>query len=169
VVDRRLKVHRNHVQWKMLDSVPRIYATLDSKKEDYYAYIIGMDGNFCDQVVSILIDLGSNYNYVNPDLVYKCGFTEEVHVESMLVQLAIGTKKRFHHWIRACTFELNAMPTLAHLNVLSLDHIVCFWVWTGCIFTGLRWIVMTKLLNAWMKMENREPYGVRRRKHQLGW
>ena len=85
MVDLRLTVHRNHVRWKMLDSVPRIYATLDFKKEDYYAYIIEMDGNICDQVVSILIDLGSNYNYVNPDLVHKCGLTKEVHAESWLV------------------------------------------------------------------------------------
>ena len=121
------------------------------------------------KVVSILFDLGSSYNYVNPDLVYKCGLTKEVHVESRLVQLATGTKKRFHHWIRACAFELNGMPTLTHLNVLSLDHIVCFWVWTSCIFTGLRWIVMTKLLNAWMTMENIESCRVRIKLHQLEW
>jgi len=34
-----------------------------------------------------------------------------VHVEYWLVQLAIGTMKRVHHWVRACAFELNDMPT----------------------------------------------------------
>jgi len=34
--------------------------------------------------------------------------------------LAIGTKKRFHHWVRACAFELNGMLTTTHLNVLPL-------------------------------------------------
>ena len=29
-------------------------------------------------------------------------------------------KKRVHHWVRDCAFELNGMPTLAHLNVLPL-------------------------------------------------
>jgi len=36
------------------------------------------------------------------------------------VKLAIGTKKRVHHWVRACAFDLNGMPTEAHLNVLPL-------------------------------------------------
>ena len=41
-----------------------------------------MDGKIFDQVVSILIDPGSNYNYVNPDLVDKCGLNKEVHAKS---------------------------------------------------------------------------------------
>jgi len=44
-----------------------------------------MDGKLCDQVVSILIDTGSNYSYISPDLVDKCGSNKEVHAESWLV------------------------------------------------------------------------------------
>jgi len=36
------------------------------------------------------------------------------------VQLATNTKKRVYHWVRACAFELNDMPTSEHLNVLPL-------------------------------------------------
>lgn len=79
-----------------------------------------MDGNICDQIVSILIDPGSNYSYINPDLVDKCGLSKYVHAESWLVMLAMGTKKIVHHWVRACEFELNGMPTSTHLNVLPL-------------------------------------------------
>ena len=87
---------------------------------DHRASIIEMEGKLYDQVVSILIDPGYNYSYVNLDLVDKCGLNKEVHVESWLVQLAIGTKKRVHHWVRACSFELNSMPKKTHLNVLPL-------------------------------------------------
>jgi len=52
-----------------------------------------MEGKICDQRVSILIDPKSSYRYINPDLMDKCGLRKEVHVESWLVQLAIGTKK----------------------------------------------------------------------------
>jgi len=90
-----------------------------------------MEGKLCGQVVSILIDLGSNYSYVNPDLVDKCGLRKQVHGESWLVQLDTSTKKRFHHSVRCCSFELNDMPTIAHW-----DHTVCFWAWIGCTFTG---------------------------------
>jgi len=44
-----------------------------------------MDGKLCDQFVSILIDPGSNYNYVSSDLVDKCVLNKEVQVEFWLV------------------------------------------------------------------------------------
>ena len=37
------------------------------------------------------------------------------------MQLAIGAKKLVHHWLRTCAFDLNGMPTIAHLNVLPLE------------------------------------------------
>ena len=40
--------------------------------------------------------------------------------ESWLVQLVFSTKKRVHHWVRACAFELNSMPTTTHFNVFPL-------------------------------------------------
>jgi len=54
-------------------SIPRIYAAMDNMQAYHQTSIIEMDGKLCDQVVSILIDLGSNYSYINPDLVVKCG------------------------------------------------------------------------------------------------
>jgi len=56
-----------------------------------------MDGKLCDQVVSILIDHGSNNSYGNLELVDKCSLNKEVHEESWLVQLATCTKKIVHH------------------------------------------------------------------------
>ena len=57
-------------------SVPRIYAALENKQVGHQAFIIEMDGKICDQVISILIDPGSIYSYVNPDLVDKCGLNK---------------------------------------------------------------------------------------------
>lgn len=50
----------------------------------------------------------------------KCGLSKEFHAKYSLVQFPIGTKKRFHHWERACAFDLNGMPTTTQLNVLPL-------------------------------------------------
>ena len=41
-----------------------------------------MDGKLCDQVVSILIDPRSNYSYINPDLVDKCGLRKGIPAEA---------------------------------------------------------------------------------------
>jgi len=40
-----------------------------------------MDGKICDQVISILIDPGSNYSYVSAALVDKCGLSKELHAK----------------------------------------------------------------------------------------
>jgi len=93
---------------------------MDNRQADHQESIIEMDCKLCDQAVSILIDPGSKYSYINPNLVDKCGLRKEVHAKSWLVQLTISTNKRVHHWVRSCAFELNCMPTITHLNVLPL-------------------------------------------------
>jgi len=89
-------------------------------QEDHQTYIIEMDHKICDKFVSILIEPGYNYSYVNPNLVDKCGFNKEVHAKSWLGQLDTGTKKRAHHWLRSYAFNLNGMPIPMHMNVLPL-------------------------------------------------
>ena len=73
-----------------------------------------------------MIEPGYNFSYVNLDLVDKCGLRKELHVYSWLVQLDTSTKKIFHHWVRACGFELNGMPTSTHPNVLLLGSFNTF-------------------------------------------
>jgi len=63
-------------------SIPHLYAALDNKQAEHQPSIIEMDDNLCDQAISILIDPRSNYNYVSPNMVDKCGLSKEVYVES---------------------------------------------------------------------------------------
>jgi len=74
-------------------SIPHIYATMENEQEKHQESIIEMDCKLCDQFISILIDHGSNYSYVSPDLVDNCGLNKELHAKSWLVQLATGTNK----------------------------------------------------------------------------
>jgi len=53
-----------------------------------------MEFKLCNQVISILIDLSSNYSYVSPNIVEKCHLAKEVHVEPWLVQLKTRTKRK---------------------------------------------------------------------------
>ena len=95
----------------VVQSIPHIYATLDKKQAKHQASINEMDDKLCDQVIFILIDPGSNYSYISPNLVNKFGLSMELHVESWLVQLATSMKKRVHQWVKACAVDLNGMPT----------------------------------------------------------
>ena len=57
-------------------NIPRIYAATDNRRADHQASIVEIDAKLSDQVVSILIDPISNYTYINPDLVDKCGLVK---------------------------------------------------------------------------------------------
>ena len=95
-----------------------------------------MGGKICDQFISILIGHGSNYSYVSPDLVDKCGLSKELQEESWLVQLATSTKKQVHQWVRTCGFDLNGMPTATHLNILPLG--------SYSMLLGMDWLYLHK-------------------------
>ena len=73
--------------------IPRIYVAVDNKHAGHQASFIEIYSKLYDQVISIFIYPISNYSYVSPNLVDKCGLSKELHAESWLVQLAIGTKK----------------------------------------------------------------------------
>ena len=107
---------------------------MDNKQANHDESIIVMDCKIYDQVISILIDLRSNYSSVSLDLLDKFGLSKELHAESWLVQLATGTKKRVHHSVRACTFDLNGMPTTTPLNVLSLGSYI--------MLLGMDWLYL---------------------------
>jgi len=64
----------------------------------------------------------------------KCGLRKEVNAESWLEQLATGKKKQVNHWVRACEFELNGMPTTSHLNVFPLG--------SYSMILGMNWIYL---------------------------
>jgi len=38
--------------------------------------------------------------------------------------MPIYTKKRVHHWVIVCAFELNGMPTSSHLNAIPLGSYI---------------------------------------------
>ena len=56
-------------------------------------YHLKMDGKLCDQVISILIDPITNYSYVSPNLVDKCGLSKQLHAESKVSLVGYGYKE----------------------------------------------------------------------------
>ena len=66
----------------------------------------------------------------------KCCLNKEVHDESWLVQLAIGTKKIVHYWVISCALELNSMFTSTHINMLLLG--------SYNMLLGMHWLYIHK-------------------------
>jgi hypothetical protein len=95
----------------MARSIPQIYATLDNRQVDHQYSVVEMEGMIANQLVSILIDPGSNMSYVSPQAVEKCKLKQVKHGKSWLIQLATGTKIKVTGVIPACQFIMNGLPT----------------------------------------------------------
>lgn len=61
-----------------------------------------MEGMPHEQSISILTDPGSNFSYISTNFVEKFTLKKESHNESWLFQLAMRTKRRVEHWVKAC-------------------------------------------------------------------
>jgi hypothetical protein len=50
-------------------SMPRIYASLDNKQDEFQSHMIEVEGKINDQPIAILIDSGASHSYIDPKLV----------------------------------------------------------------------------------------------------
>jgi hypothetical protein len=50
-------------------SMPRIYASLDNRQEDYQSHMVEIEGKIDNQSINVLIDSGGSHNYVDLKLV----------------------------------------------------------------------------------------------------
>jgi hypothetical protein len=68
--------------------MPRIYATLDNKHDEYQSPMIELEGKIDNQPIAILIDSGSIHSYINTNIVEIFHLQRSKHKKSWLVQLA---------------------------------------------------------------------------------
>jgi hypothetical protein len=101
-------------------NVPRIYAALDNKKEEYLSHMIEVEGMINNQTVAILIDLGDSNSYIDPKMVESLHFPRRKHGKSWLVQLATGAKRKVNDMVKSCLMDMNGLNTKAYLNILPL-------------------------------------------------
>jgi hypothetical protein len=100
--------------------MPQIYAVVDNKQADHQASMVEMEGMIDNNLISILIDPGSNLSYVAPHIVDKCKLQPHRDTKPWLVQLATCTKIKIVEVIPTCQFTVDGLPTQATLNILPL-------------------------------------------------
>jgi hypothetical protein len=75
-------VQRANIVEDMGRNVPRIYATLDSKKAEYQSDMIEVEGMINNQTLAILIDSGASHSYIDPKMVEILQFQRIKHGKS---------------------------------------------------------------------------------------
>jgi hypothetical protein len=74
--------------------MPRIYAALDNKQDEFQSHMTEVEGMINNQPFIILIDSGASHSYVYPRVVEIFHLSRSKHEKSWSVQLATGTKRK---------------------------------------------------------------------------
>jgi hypothetical protein len=78
-------VQQDETMEDMGRNVPRIYAALENKQEEYQSHMIEVEGMINNQTISILIDSGASHSYIDPKMVEIFHFSRTKHGKSWLV------------------------------------------------------------------------------------
>jgi hypothetical protein len=65
--------------------MPRIYASLDNRQEDYQSHMVKVEGNIDNQPITILIDSRASHSYIDPNMVEIFKMKRSKHEKSWLV------------------------------------------------------------------------------------
>jgi predicted metal-dependent peptidase len=68
-------------------SMPRIYAALDNRQEDYQSHMIEVEGKVGSHPITILIYSGASHSYLHANLVEIFKLKKYKHEKYWLVQL----------------------------------------------------------------------------------
>jgi hypothetical protein len=113
-------------------SVPRIYATMDNKQEEYQSHMIEVEGMINNQTIAILIDSRASHSYIDPKMVEIFHFPRSKHGKSWLVQLATRAKRKVNDMVNSCLMDMNGLNTREYLNIFPLVSYDCL--------IGLDWL-----------------------------
>jgi hypothetical protein len=69
----------------MGNKIPRIYATLDNKKDEFQSHMIEVEGMINNHAVTILIDSRASHSYIDPRVVESLQLSRSKHGKSWLV------------------------------------------------------------------------------------
>jgi predicted aspartyl protease len=106
-------------------NMPRIYASLDNKKEEYQSPMIEVEGKIDNQPIEILIDSGASHSYINSNIVEIFHLQRSKHKKYWLVQLATGAKRKINELVKYCPIDMNGLNTKVDVNIIPLGSYDC--------------------------------------------
>jgi hypothetical protein len=106
-------------------SVPRIYASLDNKQDEFQSHMIEVEGMINNHALTILIDSGASHSHIDPRVVKIFHLPRNKHEKSWLVQLATRVKRKVVEFVNSCPMDMNGLNTKDELNILPLGSYDC--------------------------------------------
>jgi hypothetical protein len=111
----KVRVVHNVQQTKKVEDMgsrmPRIYATLDNKQDEYQSQMIEVECMINNQPFTIFIDSGAIHSYIDPRVVESLQLLKRKHENFWLVQLATRTKRKVTKLVKSCPVDMNGLNT----------------------------------------------------------
>jgi hypothetical protein len=101
-------------------NVPRIYASLYNKQDEFQSHMIEVEGKINNQTIVILIDSGASHSYLDPKMVEIFQLPRKNLGKYWLVQLATRAKRKINEMVKACPMNMNGLCTRVDLNIIPL-------------------------------------------------
>jgi hypothetical protein len=104
----------------MDESMPRIYASLDNKQDEYQSPMIEVEGKIDNHPIAILIDYGAIHSYINANIVEIFHLQIFKHKKSWLVKLAMRSNRKINELVKDCPIDMNGLSTKVDVNITPL-------------------------------------------------
>ena len=101
-------------------NIPRIYAALDNKQDEFQSHMMEVEGKINDQPIDILIDSGASHSYLDPKMVERFHLPRRNLGKYWLVQLATEHKRIINEMVKQCPMAMNGLSTKENLNIIPL-------------------------------------------------
>ena len=98
--------------------------------------MIEIEGKINNLPVSIFIDFGATFSYVNTNLVERYKLVAIKLHKNILVQLAIGMKRKVTVVVEDCKFTMNGLEIKSNLDIIPLGSCDYGLPQKGCDFPG---------------------------------
>ena len=109
----------------MGNRIPRIYAALDNKQDEFQSHMIEVEGMINNHAFTILIDSRAIHSYIDPRVVESFHLSIIKHEKYWLVQLATWTKRKVTELVKSCPVDMNGLSIKDELNILPLGSYDC--------------------------------------------
>jgi hypothetical protein len=122
------KIQDDKIVEDMGGNMPRTYASLDNKKEEYQSPMIEVEGTIKNHPIAILIDSGASHSYIKSNNIERFHLQRSKHNIFWLVWLPIGNKRKINELVKDFPIDMNGLNKKVEVNIIPLGSY-------GCLFS----------------------------------
>jgi hypothetical protein len=116
----KVKTNHNIQEATTIEYIDIIYASLKDLQVECQSYMIEVEGEIINPIISRLIDFGANHYYIHPKIVDILHLEKSKLEKSILVQLATKIRRRINERVKSFPINMNGVGTIFYMIIIPL-------------------------------------------------